>query len=59
MRLNVKTLSAESAAAIFAYLLRGGAVNRYAIGARALPPSYHDSNPKPPRIYCIHNPVAA
>lgn len=59
MQHNVKALSPESARAIFAYLARGGAVSVYATGARALPPSYTDANPKAPRFYCVHSPVTS
>lgn len=56
MQANVKALAPALAAPVFAYLASGGAVSVYKPGARALPPSYSDSNPKPPRFYCLHNP---
>ena len=51
-------LTRDESAAIFAYLARGGAIRVYAPNARALPPSYRDDSPRPPRIYCINLPIA-
>jgi len=51
-------LTHTESAAIFAYLMHGGAIRVYAPNARALPPSYRDDSPRPPRFYCINSPVA-
>ena len=51
-------LTHTESAAIFAYLMRGGAIHVYAPNARALPPSYRDSDSNPPSIYCINLPIS-
>lgn len=56
MQQHVKALAPAEAAAVFSYLASGGTICVYKPGARALPPSYSDKNPKPPRVYCVHAP---
>lgn len=56
MQYPVRFLSYAESAAIFAYLFSGGAIHVYKRGARALPPSYRDDSPRPPRIYCLNTP---
>lgn len=53
-----KALSTAEAAAIFAFLASGGLVAVYKPGARALPPTYRDTDSRKPRFYCVHAPVA-
>ena len=38
--------------------MHGGAIHVYAPNARALPPSYRDSDSNPPSIYCINLPIS-
>ena len=51
-------LTLAESRAIYAYLSHGGAIRVYAPNARALPPSYRDSDSNPPSIYCINLPIS-
>lgn len=56
---TIKAHCPATAQAIFAYLATRGdsAVSVYKAGAKSLPPYYADSDPRPPRFYCIHAPT--